>query len=213
MSYKKINIEQWNRNEHFLHYRHNVQCGFSLTTKLDITVLKTVLTRKHLKLYPVLINLISKTVNSYPESRMAIKDNELILWDYINPSYTIFHQDTETFSELWSEYREDWGSFLREYNQDYQQYKDNLSLSAKPNYPENHFCISMIPWITFDGFNLNITNVKDYYPPIFTLGKYTQFNDQLLLPISVQVHHATCDGFHIGRMINKLQALCNSFSD
>lgn len=44
MNYKKIDLEQWNRKEHFLHYRHNLQCGFSLTTKIDITVLKTVLT-------------------------------------------------------------------------------------------------------------------------------------------------------------------------
>lgn len=40
MNYKKIDLEQWNRKEHFLHYRHNLQCGFSLTTKIDITVLK-----------------------------------------------------------------------------------------------------------------------------------------------------------------------------
>lgn len=173
MNYKKIDLEQWNRKEHFLHYRHNLQCGFSLTTKIDITVLKTVLTKHNLKLYPVLIYLIAKTVNYYPGSRMAIKNDELVIWDYINPAYTIFHPETETFSELWSEYFEDFCSFLEGYNQDYQQYKDNLNLSAKPNFPENHFCISMIPWISFDGFNLNIANVRDYFPPIFTMGKYT----------------------------------------
>ncbi|HEK0786115.1 TPA: type A chloramphenicol O-acetyltransferase [Proteus mirabilis] len=212
MNYEKINVEQWNRKEHFLHYRHNLQCGFSLTTKIDITVLKTVLAKNNLKLYPAMIYLIAKTVNNYSESRMAIKDDELVIWDYINPAYTIFHPETETFSELWSEYVEDWHSFLEGYNQDYQKYKDNLSLSAKSNFPENHFCISMIPWISFDGFNLNVANVKDYFSPIFTMGKYTQQSDNFLLPISIQVHHATCDGFHMARMINKLQELCDGFS-
>ncbi|WP_368875422.1 type A chloramphenicol O-acetyltransferase [Proteus penneri] len=212
MNYKKVDLEQWNRKEHFLHYRHNVQCGFSLTTKIDITVLKIVLDKNNLKLYPVMIYLIAKTVNSYPESRMAIKDNELVIWDYINPAYTIFHPKTETFSELWSEYFEDWHSFSQGYNQDYQKYKDNLSLSAKANFPENHFYISMIPWVSFDGFNLNIANVKDYFPPIFTMGEYTLQSGKFLLPISIQVHHATCDGFHIARMINKLQELCDNFS-
>ena len=208
MNYEKIKLEQWNRKEHFLHYRHNLQCGFSLTTKIDITVLKTVLAKNNLKLYPAMIYLIAKTVNNYSESRMTIKDDELVIWDYINPAYTIFHPETETFSELWSEYVEDWRSFL----EDYQKYKDNLSLSAKGNLPENHFCISMIPWVSFDGFNLNIANVKDYFPPIFTMGKYTQQNGKFLLPISIQVHHATCDGFHMARMINKLQELCDGFS-
>lgn len=212
MSYNKVDLEQWNRKEHFLHYRHNLQCGFSLTTKIDITLLKTVLADKNIKLYPVLIFLIAKTVNSYSESRMAIKDNELIVWDKVNPAYTIFHPETETFSEIWSEYTEDWIVFSQRYMQDYQQYKDNLALSPKPSHPENHFCISMIPWVNFDGFNLNITNVKDYYPPIFTMGKYCQTDSKILLPLSVQVHHATCDGFHMGRMINKLQALCDEFA-
>ncbi|QAV24693.1 type A chloramphenicol O-acetyltransferase [Proteus hauseri] len=212
MNYTKVDLEQWNRKEHFLHYRHNLQCGFSLTTKLDITLLKTILTNKNLKLYPTLIFLIAKTVNSYPESRMAIKDDELIIWDQINPAYTLFHQETETFSEIWSEYSEDWMTFLQRYEQDYQYYKDNLALSAKPHHPENHFCISMIPWISFDGFNLNIANVKDYYPPIFTMGKSYQVDGKILLPLSVQVHHATCDGFHMGRMINTLQALCDGFA-
>ncbi|MBG3014760.1 type A chloramphenicol O-acetyltransferase [Proteus faecis] len=211
MNYKKVDLEQWNRKEHFLHYRHNLQCGFSLTTKIDITVLKTVLDKNNFKFYPVMIYLIAKTVNSYPESRMAIKDNELVIWDYINPAYTIFHPKTETFSELWSEYFEDWPSFSQGYNQDYQEYQDNLSLSAKSNFPENHFCISMIPWVSFDGFNLNVANVKDYFPPIFTMGKYTHQSGKFLLPISIQVHHATCDGFHIARMINKLQELCDEF--
>ncbi|MBG2874999.1 type A chloramphenicol O-acetyltransferase [Proteus alimentorum] len=212
MNYEKINLEQWNRKEHFLHYRHNLQCGFSLTTKVDITTLKAILAKNNIKLYPAMIYLITKTVNSYPESRMAIKDNELVIWDYINPAYTFFHPKTETFSELWSEYFEDWYSFSQEYNQDYQKYKDNLSLSAKANFPENHFCISMIPWVSFDGFNLNVANVKDYFPPIFTMGKYTRQRGKILLPISIQVHHATCDGFHIARMVNKLQDLCDNFS-
>ncbi|MEQ5093034.1 type A chloramphenicol O-acetyltransferase [Proteus terrae] len=212
MNYQKIKLEQWNRKEHFLHYRHDLQCSFSLTTKIDITALKTVLAKNNLKFYPAMIYLIAKTVNSYPESRMTIKDNDLVIWDYINPAYTIFHPETETFSELWSEYFEDWCPFLEGYNQDYQKYKDTLSLFAKANFPENHFCISMIPWVSFDGFNLNVANIKDYFPPIFTMGKYTQQNDKFLLPISIQVHHATCDGFHIARMINKLQELCDRFS-
>lgn len=212
MNYKKIELEQWDRKEHFLHYRHNLQCGFSLTTKIDITALKAILTKNNLKFYPAMVYLIAKTVNYYPESRMAIKNDELVIWDYTNPAYTIFHPETETFSELWSEYFEDFDTFLQGYNQDFQQYKNNLNLSAKPNFPENHFCISMIPWVSFDGFNLNVANVNDYYPPIFTMGKFIQQNDKYLLPISIQVHHATCDGFHIARIVNKLQELCDDFS-
>lgn len=32
----------------------------------------------------------------------------------------------------------------------------------------------------------------------------------VLLPVSVQVHHAGCDGFHAARFINTLQMMCDN---
>lgn len=211
MNYTKINIEQWNRKQHFSFYHQTVPCGFSLTTQLDITALRVELGNAGYKLYPAMIHLISQVVNQYPESRMAIKDDELILWDQVNPAYTVFHPHTETFSQLWTGYDNDWSAFLANYQRDQRLYKDNLDFMAKPDFPENHFCISMIPWVSFDGFNLNVANFIDYFPPIFTMGKYYQSSDKFLLPLSVQVHHATMDGFHMARMINQLQVLCDNF--
>lgn len=36
-AYQTINIEEWNRKEHFNAYHDAINCGFSLTVKLDIT--------------------------------------------------------------------------------------------------------------------------------------------------------------------------------
>ncbi|MCK6023748.1 chloramphenicol acetyltransferase, partial [Klebsiella pneumoniae] len=38
---------------------------------------------------------------------MAMKDGELVIWDSVHPCYTVFHEQTETFSSLWSEYHDD----------------------------------------------------------------------------------------------------------
>ncbi|MEX5992843.1 type A chloramphenicol O-acetyltransferase [Providencia vermicola] len=210
MNYTKVNIDEWNRKQHFSFYRQAMPCGFSLTTQLDISTLKSVIVKQGYKLYPVMIYLISKAVNHYTESRMAIKEGELVLWDQVNPAYTVFHQQTETFSQLWTEYNDDWSIFLSHYQQDQLLYKDCLDLMAKPDYPENHFCISMIPWVSFEGFNLNVANFTDYFPPIFTMGKYHYSGEKVLLPLSVQVHHATIDGFHMARMVNQIQTLCDN---
>ncbi len=40
-----------------------------------------------------------------------MKDGELVIWDSVHPCYTVFHEQTETFSSLWSEYHDDFGSF------------------------------------------------------------------------------------------------------
>ncbi len=68
----------------------------------------------------------------------------------------------------------------------------------------------MIPWTTFEGFNLNFKHGYDYLLLIFTMGKYFKEQDKYLLPLSIQVHNAVCDGFHICRFANELQDLLNN---
>ena len=76
--------------------------------------------------------------------------------------------------------------------------------------PENVFTVSMLPWITFDGFNLNIKSF-DYLLPIFTVGRYEQVNGKYIIPLAVQVHHAVCDGYHASCFITDLQKEIDCF--
>jgi chloramphenicol O-acetyltransferase type A len=78
---------------------------------------------------------------------------------------------------------------------------------------ENIFNISMLPWVSFDGFNLNVPGFTDYFAPIFTLGKYTTHKEAILMPLSIQVHHATCDGLHVAKLLHTLQELCDTVQD
>ena len=68
----------------------------------------------------------------------------------------------------------------------------------------------MIPWQSFEGFNLNLPKGGDYLLPIFTMGRFHEENGRILLPFAAQVHHAVCDGFHLCRFINELSELVNS---
>ena len=40
---------------------------------------------------------------------------------------------------------------------------------------------------------------------IFTIGKYFEQGEKILLSLAIQVHHGVCDGFHLSRFINDLQ--------
>lgn len=42
------------------------------------------------------------------------------------------------------------------YNDDILTYGSKNMMNPKPNMPENTFPISMIPWVSFEGFNLNL---------------------------------------------------------
>ena len=46
---------------------------------------------------------------------------------------------------------------------------------AKTGMPENVFPVSMIPWTSFEGFNLNLQKGYDYLLPVFTILRWESF--------------------------------------
>ena len=201
MDYTIINRDTWERKEYFEHYLSVVPCTYSMTVKLDITNIR----QKGLKLYPTMLYLLTTVINQHEQFRMALNDrDELILYANMEPCYTVFHKETETFSNIWTSYSSDYATFCNRYEEDIARFGNVKQFIAKPNTPENSFTVSMIPWTTFDAFNLNVSNFK-YLSPIFTIGKFVENSGHFYLPLAVQVHHAVCDGFHICRFISDLQ--------
>ena len=204
MEFIPVDLDTWARKEHFEHYFHQVPCTYSMTTKLDITPL----IEAEERLYPAMLYRIAKAVNQYQEFRMDLgPDGTLGFYTEMHPCYTIFHQDSETFSNLWTEYTDDYGAFCRAYQQDLEQFGSCKDMMAKPDVPVNTFPVSMVPWESFEGFNLNLQNGYRYLPPIFTMGKYQRDERGVWLPLSIQVNHAVCDGFHVCRFIAALREM------
>lgn len=107
----------------------------------------------------------------------------------------------------------DFKTFYNNYLTDLQRYGSNKGISAKTNEPSNHFNISSVPWISFTGFDLNLLLEENYLFPIITGGKFFRQGDQLLLPVSVQMHHAVCDGYHASLFFQELQSLANQHAN
>jgi len=214
MTFQPIDLETWSRKIYFEHYLHRVRCTYSMTAPLDITRLRGHLKGKGIKLYPALIHMIATAVNRHGEFRVCFdSEGRLGRWDRLSPSFTIFHEDDRTFSSLWVPYDENFRTFYRRYAEDLETYGDCKAFAAKPGEPPNTFPVSSIPWVGFTGFNLNIYNEGTYLLPIFTMGKYTEDGGRVLLPLSVQLHHAVCDGYHAGVLFRELQALADGCSD
>lgn len=211
--FKLIDTSSWKRKPYFDHYFNQIRCTYSITVNIDITNVLLFKDRNKGKLYPLLIYVISKAVNKYEEFRTAINDRgEIGVWETLSPCYTVFHKDSESFSNIWTEWNDDLNLFLSNFEQDSKRFGQIDRIDAKPNTPANVFPISSLPWTTFTGFNLNIFADGTYLLPIFTYGKYFKDGNRYLIPLSIQVHHAVCDGFHVSRLINEIQQECSSMA-
>ena len=87
--YTVVDLSRWARKEHFEVFQGFAQSTFNQTVQLDITVLLKHIKEVGWKFYPAIISLISHVVNRHPEFRMAMKDDELVIWNEVHPSYTL----------------------------------------------------------------------------------------------------------------------------
>jgi chloramphenicol O-acetyltransferase type A len=209
MKFNKIDLNNWKRKEIFNHYL-NQHTTFSITTEIDISVLYQNLKQKEYKFYPAFIFLVTNVINSNTAFRTGYnRDGDLGFWDKLDPLYTIFDRASETFSGIWTTGTNDFKNFYDSYLEDVGIYNGSGKLFPKTPIPENTFSISIIPWTSFTGFNLNINKNSKYLLPIITAGKFINKGNSIYLPLSLQVHHSVCDGYHAGLFMNSVQDLAD----
>ena len=207
--FRLIDLDTWPRRPYFEHYAHDVPCTYSICRDLDITNLR----QRQLRLYPTMLYLLTEQVNRYVEFRTSMdEEGRLGIFDDMHPCYTVFHRETETFSNIWTEFHPDYQTFCARFAEDQQLYGHLEGFSPKPHTPENTFPVSMIPWTDFTGFHLHLDKGSRYFLPIFTMGRFTQSDGRCRMPLAMQVHHGVCDGYHAARFLNGLQERIDTFA-
>lgn len=210
MTLHLIDMETYPRREHFEHFLGRVPCTYSATVQIDVTRLRAALKRNGVRAYPAQIFMLTTAANRFAEFRMSLdEEHRLGCWERVSPMYTVFSRETTTFSGIWTPYEEDFASFYRACIGDIERYGTG-AFTPQADQPENLINVSSIPWVEFSAFNLNLVP-GDYLLPIFTIGKYIERNGATLMPLATQVHHAVCDGYHLGLFVEYVEHLAASF--
>ena len=205
MAFQLIDMASWPRREFYEHFIKEVVCTYSAVVNIDITNLKGQ------RLYPAMIWLLTKTVNDMPEFRTVLTSDGPGIYDDMHPMYTVFNKENKNFSDIWSYFSEDYGEFLKRYEADAAAYSKSTRFAPKEGTPPNSFNISMVPWLEFAGFNINVYDEGRFLLPIFTMGKFFERDGKRFLPLAIQVNHAVCDGYHLGLFVEKLQGHIDAF--
>ena len=117
------------------------------------------------------------------------------------------HKDSETYTTLFTPWKRDYecrdfGTFADNCAADMARAK-RLRVMSIPC-PENTFEASCVPWRHFTSVGVTC----EAYPltPIIAWGGFTEQNGRTKMPLSIQIHHAAADGFHLARFLNETEA-------
>ena len=205
MRFNRIEMETWKRKNLFLHFIREVKCVMALNADIDVTDLVRRCKQTHHRFYPVYIYLTAKVVNNHEEFRMGFDENgDVGIWDSVDPSYIVFHPEDESFTRLITGFNLDFKIFYKEVIHDMEDHECKRGLEIPyPN--KNYFDVSCLPWISYHSFDMHIYDEGTYLAPVITWGKYEKKGDQIVMPLTLQIHHAAADGFHAARFFAELE--------
>lgn len=212
MNFKKIDMEKWDRKENYEWFTTKNRCKINMTMNVDVTNLVKIIKQNKLRCYPTFTYIASMVINKHDEFKMNYDESgNLGVYDIIHPRYPIFHESDEKISILWTEYSEDFKVFYSSFISDIEKYGEKPSMAAKGKFPPNCFDMSSLPWSSFTSFDCPPTHDVVWLPPFVMVGRFFESNDKMLLPVSISVHHATCDGYHVSRFFSEFQNLAKDF--
>lgn len=128
MSFTPIDFTSRPRSQCFNFHFNVVPNTFIMTVNIDISTLIQEVKGNDLKFYQVIIYYISNIVNRHDEFKAGYADGKIGIFDSVNPAYTIFHENTETYATLWTEYNADFKTLYDNCTGDIDTYKDERSL-------------------------------------------------------------------------------------
>lgn len=211
--FKPIDLKTWKRGQMFYYFSKMAPTGYSLTVEVDVTNMRKSLKENNKKFFPAYLWLVTKTLNEQQEFRIAEKEGQLGDYNYLTPLYASFHDDDKTFSLMWTAFDDDFKVFYDNYIDNQQKYGNNHGVIAQSEMmpPPNAYTVSCLPWATFSHFAVHSYENKPYYFPSVEAGKFTEKDGRTIMPLSITCHHATTDGYHVSRFLDKLQSEADDF--
>lgn len=191
MTYKIIDND---RKESFEFFKTFTIPFFNVNYELDITELHQYIKETNLRFFASILYLMLQTCNDVKEFRYRLRNDNLIEYDKVPISYTHINQKKElNFFRI--EYTDNFNIFMEKYV-DLESAVNDRTIKLPKNEEDDAIRTSSSPWLTFKSVtppvNMNCTS------PIIIWGKfYKDFNNRIVIPISVTAHHSLMDGIHI----------------
>jgi len=216
--FKPLDINKWERGEVFYYFSKMAPTGYSITVDIDVTKWHSTVKESGCRFFPSYLWLVTKTLKEQKEFKIAVVDGQLGYYNTITPLYATFHDDTKTFSLMWTQFDDDFRAFHEAYVRNQTEHGANHGILSQKGMvpPPNAYTVSCLPWVSFKHFATHSYDNKPYYFPSLEAGRlFTKTDDsgkpRLMMPLSITCHHAATDGWNVSRFLKRLQHDANGF--
>lgn len=202
-----IDLDNWNRKEHFNFFNSFEEPYFGLTFELDVTEAKAYSKKNGLPFFLVYHFLSTKVLNQIDALRLRIEGEQVVCYDVIHATTTIMRED-KTFSFSFIPFHDDLGRFIEDGLAEIERIQSTSGIGMSGHAARLDIIhYSTLPWVPFKGLtHARSFSFKDSAPKI-SFGKLIQEGDTWKMPVSIFSHHALVDGYDIGLYYDSFQEI------
>lgn len=180
-------------------------CSYAVTNEICITNFIDYMKSRNLRFYPSFIWVVLNAINSQQEFRMGYDaSGNLGYYDLVNAEYTVIKEGANVFDSLNTEYSDESGEFYASIISDITNYNERGILT---NSRENSILISGVPWFSYAHLSFQMKSNLFFMRPMITWGRYLNKDGEIVLPFTIQVHHAVADSYHCHLLLEHINRI------
>lgn len=199
-----IDLDNWNRKEHFAFFSAFDDPFFGITTLVDFTSIYKQSKERKVSFFLYSLHYLLRGINETDAFKLRIEDGSVVRYDTIHISPTIGREDG-TFGFGFFEYAPNLELFIQKALTETERVKNGSGLSFSEHTGRADVIrYSALPWFTFSEMKHATSFKNEDSVPRVSTGKLIRENDKYVLPISICAHHGLMDGRDIAELLRKL---------
>ena len=204
---KELNIEDWSRKEQYKFFKQFEEPFFGFTVDLDCTRGYRRCKDQGHSFFLYYLYQSLKAANEIESFRYRMIDDKVMIYEQVHAGSTVNRPDG-TFGFGYFKYASSFTAFELAAKEEIVKVQQSKSLIPSRS-GENVIHYSSLPWIKFTALShARSFSFNDSCPKI-SFGKMTEEGGKRHMPVSIHVHHALMDGYHVGQYIERFQHLMN----
>lgn len=204
---QQLDLNTWARKDHFHFFSRFEEPFFGVCEDIDCTAAYQHAKSTGSSFFLQYLHHSLAAANEITPFRYRISDGEVWIYDQVHASPTINRPDG-TFGFAYMDYYEDFATFEAKSKAETERVRNSTGLVPAVS-GENVIHYSSLPWISFTAIShARSFSFKDSCPKI-AFGKMKEEGGRKLMPVSVHVHHALMDGFHVGQFLERFRQRMN----
>ena len=213
---REVNLLNWNRAKTYEWFKSFSNSTYSMNVKMDVTKLVKHTKENKESFFIDLLYIVLKGLNSVDEMRMRLVNNKPVIFDDINPAFTVMTK-TGTFENVRHINHSEFKKFYKISFENIEKAKEQLEIKKNDYNPENcynEYYITCVPWVNFTEFNHPIPDdIASQCIPRICWGKYVEKDGKYELTLNITVSHIFVDGFPLATTFNKIQEYLNKVEE